>query len=212
MRVVICTLWLFLSAFFAEGQDCTLRKDRDSIRVYTCHNEGSKFKLIKAEFTVEASMSQLVAIFLDAEFYTQWQYNTIKAKLVKKINDHEIIYYSEIAAPWPVSNRDMVSQLKVEQDARTKEVVITAKGIPDYLPAKKGIVRVPMSQSKWTINKAGPNKLKVAYVIQIDPGGAVPAWMVNLVCADAPYQSFKNLRQKVKTSRFSDAIIARIEN
>lgn len=191
-------LIIFLSCLSVLGQkDCILKKDDDSIKVYLCAAEQIKFKSIKATFTVQATLSQLAAFVLDVSFYNSWQYKTIHARKVKMISEQELIYYTEIIAPWPVSNRDMVVNLRLVQDPETKVVTIFANSVPELLPANKDIVRVPMSRASWTVVPVSTNLLKVEYVMQIDPGGLVPAWMVNMVAAQAPYDSFKNLKDKI---------------
>ena len=203
-RLFLNTIALVLfSCFTVWGQrDCVLKKDKDSIKVYTCASEHLKFKSIKATFTVNARLSQLVAFVLDVNNYCDWQYNTIHASLLKKINEQEVIYYTEIAGPWPVSNRDMIVDLKFSQDAKTKVVTIVMKSVPQWAPEKKHIVRVPMSLATWTVVPLSSSLLKVEYFIQIDPGGSVPAWMINMVAAQAPYESFKNLKDKIHQKRF----------
>lgn len=41
------------------------------------------------------------------------------------------------------------------------------------------------------------SRLQVEYYIEINLGGAVPPWLVNLVAPQAPYQTFKDLREKI---------------
>jgi hypothetical protein len=201
-RRCLSTLALF-SSFTVWGQtDCVLKKDRDSIKVYTCASEHLKFKSIKATFTVNARLSQLAAFVMDVNHYCDWQYNTIRASLLKKIDEQEVIYYTEIAAPWPAGNRDMIVDLRLSQDPKTKVLTIIAKSIPQWAPEKDRIVRVPMSHAKWTVVPLSSSLLKVEYFIQIDPGGSVPAWMINLVAAQAPYDSFKTLKNKIRQKKF----------
>jgi hypothetical protein len=173
--------------------------------VYTCASGHLKFKSIKASFTVNARLSQLVAFILDVNSYCDWQYHTIRARLLKKINEQELMYYTEIAAPWPVSNRDMVVDLKLSQDAKTKVLTIVMVSVPEGAPEKDQLVRVPMSIAKWTVVPLSPSRLKVEYFIEIDPGGSVPAWMVNMVSAQAPYDSFKTLKYKIRGKKFVNA-------
>ena len=108
-------------------------------------------------------------------------------------------------APWPVSNRDVIVHLKVEQDPLTKKMTFTANGMPDYIPEKEGITRVPMSKSKWIVVPVSPNKLKVEYSMNIDPSGSVPAWMMNMVSADGPFESFYTLKNKIKERNYTNA-------
>jgi hypothetical protein len=202
-RIFLILLFLTIGNSLSWGQkNCVLRKDRDSVKVYTCDPDQLKFKWITASFTVNATSSQLVAMLMDIDHYGSWQYKTLHPHILKKINDQEIIYYVEIVAPWPVSNRDMVNHFKVTQDANTKVVTITVNGVPEFIPKKDKIVRVPSSSSQWTIVPLGPSKVSVNYSIQIDPGGSVPVWMVNLVAAQAPYESFTNLRDQIRARNY----------
>jgi len=188
-------IFVFASLKCLYGQnDCRLKKDQDSIKVYTCHNDTSRFKSIVAEFNLHASLEQLSQFILDVPNYTQWQYNTIAAKMIKKISASEQIYHTVIEAPWPVTNRDMVVHLKSETDQSTHGIIITTESQAGILPRRVGVVRVPSSYGKWIVTKRSKNRLQIKYTMQIDPGGSVPVWLVNWVCAEAPYRSFKNLK------------------
>lgn len=193
-----------LSATYALCQEkCELKKDENSIKVFSCTNPNSKFNLIKASFEIEATAPQLAAMVLDIEGYTKWQYKTIKAAILKTISPQELIYYVEILSPWPASNRDIVVHLKIEQDSLTKKMIFHCKGIPDYIPENKGIIRVPMSRSTWRIEPTAFNRLKVEYSMQMDPSGLVPGWLVNKLSAEGPYESFFALKNSILTKNYS---------
>lgn len=175
-----------------------LKKEIEGIKVYTRHSEVSKFNEVKAEFSIKSSASIFTSIILDVDKFADWVYGTKSAMLVKKISDEELIYYSEFKAPWPVSNRDFYSNLKVHQDTIKKMITIESKSIPDYDATKKGIVRIPFSTTNWTIKIIDNETLKVVYRLSIDPGGKIPAWVVNLFSANGPAESFIKLRKRCK--------------
>jgi hypothetical protein len=205
-RAVSSIVFLFLPTSLLFGQsNCELRKDQDSIKVYTCSKDESKFKSIKASFEVNATAPELAAMVMDIAGYNEWQYKTINPKILKWINKQELIYYVEIVAPWPVSNRDLIVHLKIEQDPLTKRMVFTANGLPDYIPVKEGITRVPMSKSTWIVVPVSANKMRVEYSMNIDPSGSVPAWMVNMVSAEGPFESFYTLKNKIKERNYTKA-------
>jgi len=197
-------LFFSTSLLFAQ-LECELKKEQDSIKVYTCSSDQSKFKSIKASFEVNATAPQLAAMIMDIAGYNDWQYKTINAKILKRITRQELIYYVEIVSPWPVSNRDLVVHLKIEQDSVTKKMVFSANGIPNYIPAKEGITRVPMSKSTWVVVPVSSNKMKVEYSMNVDPSGSVPAWMMNMVSADGPFESFYTLKNKIKGRNYTKA-------
>jgi len=188
-------LLISLSAF---SQDCDLKVDKKGIKVYTCELNDSKFKAIKSSFQLNCTLSELTAALLDVENSGKWQYKTLKAETLKKVSDHEVIYYTEVAAPALTSNRDFIIQLTISQNPKTKELIIDLISLPNYIPEKENIVRVPYSKAKWNVKPLNATLLQVEYYIEIDLGGSLPASLVNLVSPKAPYESFKDLQSVIR--------------
>jgi len=179
--------------------DCKLRKDEDGIKVYTCSTDTSKFKSIKVECTLNCTLDQLESLLLDFDNYIHWQFNTTESKTLKKISDTEFIYYSKIYAGWLVSDRDMVVRLRTTRSSN--QLLVSANSEKGILAEAKGLVRVPASSSQWIVTETTKDKLNVKYAIQIDPGGNVPAWIVNWVCANAPLQSFQAIKKRLEEKK-----------
>lgn len=175
-------------------EDCDLKKSQDSIFVYTCKSPDIKLKSIKASFTILATTSELETCMLDIPNYTKWQYNTIDAAVLKRINPRELIYRSEIEAPWPVSNRDLVMHLKIYSEPASQVMTMSLKALPDFIPEKEDVVRMPRAEGQWIFTPVGLNKWLVQYHFIVDPGGTVPVWLINLALADGPYVTFRNLK------------------
>jgi hypothetical protein len=187
---------LLLSLTVAAQTDCALKLNKDSIQVYSCPTQNSKYKTIKVNFTLNANYKQVESMLMDIDHLGEWQYRTTSAKLLKKISEHEIIYHTEVNAP-VIDNRDFVIQLKIDEDKTTHELSITATSLPDYLPKVKNVVRVPMSKAIWKIREEKKGKLSVEYIIEIDFGGTIPAWVVNSLSHKAPYETFKGMRELI---------------
>jgi hypothetical protein len=191
-------LFLGIRHQFSYGQnDCILRKDQDDIKIFICKAEHTKLKSIRAAFKANIASDDLVKLVKDVAGYNNWQFNTINAHILKVISDNELIYYAEVVAPWPISNRDLVVSLKVYKDSVKNAIIVSANSVPDYIPHKKGIVRVPFSNSQWMIMPLTESSTAVDYTMLINPGGSVPAWMVNMVAEEAPYKSFKDFIKKI---------------
>ena len=187
------------------AQDWKRGDTKDGITSYTREVPGSKIKALKLEADFEASASQLVAVILDINACTDWLYSTKSCAVVKAVSPSEIYYYSEISFPWPTANRDFVSHLKVVQDPATKQVTIQAENVSLYVPEKKGIVRIKESTGKWIIRTVAKNKIHIVYELQVDPGGSLPSWLVNMLSEKGPYESFKSLRKQVKKPAYANA-------
>ena len=178
--------------------NCVLKKDKDNIKVYSCETAGTNLRTVSATFELSATIEEYMAVVLDVDNYKAWHYRAINPRLLKKISATELIYYTQVFAPWPVSNRDLILRLKLEPDISNGALTVTLKSISDYLPTVNNVVRVPSSYSKMTLTPSENSKLKVEYFIEVDPGGHIPAWVVNLVSTQAPYETFKNLINRLE--------------
>lgn len=198
MRIgVIITLFLFsvLQAFSQD--DCDLKKNNEGIKVYLCENERHAFKTIIVEFEVPATLAQYAAKVLDVENYYHWQDRVRKQKIIKSISATEFYYYSQVDVPWPVADRDYIFHLKMEQDTLTKVITMSLKETPEFMPEKEGIIRVPYAESLLTLTPVDSERINVRYVLDIDPGGEVPAWLINMFAANTPYNTYHNFRQQI---------------
>lgn len=200
IRSFTATAVSFLLSFPSFGQadsDCELRKDEEGIKIYSCKSGQSKYKVIKADFTVNTTLSEFAQVMLDIDQYTTWQYNTVKSRVIKKINEHEVVYYTEISAPWPLNNRDVTVHLTITTD-HTKKLVVSSRSVEGYIPKKENTVRVPMSNATWVVTAESDTRLRVNYTLQVEPGGSVSPWMINMVSDEGPFESFRDLRKRFK--------------
>jgi hypothetical protein len=188
---------LFLASGVHGQSDCELRKSKDSVLVYTCKAGESKFKAVKATFIINATYSEIAAMLLDIENFNHWQYKTSHARILKQVSESEVIYYTEVEAPWPMSNRDIIVHMNVTQDPVTKWMTVSGNSLPDYIEPKENLVRVRSSRSTWILKALDKSRIAAEYTIQIDPGGLVPAWLINIFAAEGPYETFRSFRNTI---------------
>jgi len=200
--------FLFLLVFLfpvdhMEQRNWELKVNKDGIKIYMRPSADSPVKELKVECTLQASLTQVVAVLLDVNATGEWVYETKSATLLKKVSPSELYYYSEVNVPWPASNRDFVAHIKVKQDPHTKIVTIDAPNTPDMVPRKEDVVRITQATGKWILVPAGEKLVKVEYYLQVDPGGSLPAWLVNMFATKGPHESFKKLKKQVKSPVYS---------
>ena len=191
-------LALSLISFNVKSQEnCNLKKDNDGIKVYLCDSELSNFRTIVVELDMPATLSQYAAHVLAVENYKYWHYKSIEPSLLDKISDTEIYYYSEVEAPWPVDNRDFIFHLQMSQDSITKILKVELTEMPDYIPHKEGIVRVPEGHAVLKVTPIDKANVHVSYIIDLNPGGDIPAWVANMFAAKAPWQTYNEFRKRI---------------
>jgi hypothetical protein len=179
------------------AQDCTLKKVKDGISVYTCKAKDSKLKSIRAELTLPGkTLHELMTLLDDINDYKNWQYNMIESSVLKRINDHEVIYRTVVEAPWPASDRELIVRKRVELDPVAQVLTIVVEDTDYDYPEDSDLVRVPYQVATWKVTAVNGD-LKVVYTLSVDPGGSMPAWIINLGIAEGPFHSFGKLKEKM---------------
>lgn len=188
-------LLLVLSPALRAQEKWELKKDENGIKVFTRRLSDEKLKEIKVVTEMPGTPAQLVAVILDVPNHKNWVYGIQETRLLKKVNDNTIIYYNVADLPWPVSDRDMVLQLTVSKDPNTQYTSIRSKSLQDYLPHQKGKIRVPYSTASWKIVPLTEKSILAEYTFSVNPGGSLPAWVVNSVVTSGPLHTFTELRK-----------------
>lgn len=209
--LIILLLVLNIGNTYAQT-DWKLKKDNDGIRVYVGEVQGSKFKAVKVECMLNASASQLVKVLFDVSNCPDWVDHTKSCSLLKQVSPSELYYYSEVDIPWPAKNRDFVAHLTAHQNPETKVVTVDGPAVSGYVSEKKGIVRIQSSKGLWIITPLSKSRVNVIYTLQVDPGGNIPAWLVNMLAADSPMKSFEGLKEELKKPAYQHARLAFIQD
>ncbi|MGF1683856.1 START domain-containing protein [Photobacterium minamisatsumaniensis] len=187
-------------------------RDRNDIQVYNRSIEGSDFKEFMAQTTVNADLSTIIAVFEDTKAGIDWVENVDEMHTEKVISESETITVTLSKAPWPVADRDAVVLNKTTQNPDSLAVTLKQKGIPDYLPLKEGVVRVKSLTSRWVFTPVSDTVTHVHYQVLTDPGGKLPAWLINLVSVSQPYNSLLGLKEMVKQEKYQNRHFPHIVN
>jgi hypothetical protein len=202
-----------IAVCFAKAQhNWILKTDQDGIKVFTSTQTNSKIKAVKVECTLKATLSQLAVVIFDISASNQWVYRTKNCMVLKQINPGEIYYYAEVETPWPVTNRDFIAHLKLSQNPVTKVMVVEANNAPCFVPQKHNVVRIMESVGKWVVSLNNDHTIKVEYTLFTDPGGNLPAWLINMFIAKGPLESFQKLRELIKNPVYANAQLPGINN
>ncbi len=196
---IILTIVL-LSGFYAVAAqtEWELAKDKNGIKVYTAKEANSKFKSVKVEARLAGTLQKLTDVLLDVNNIKKWVFSTKESYALKKISTYEILYYNETSLPWPVSNRDVPIQMKLTADFENNTLKVVSTGVPQAIPIKKGIVRVPELGNSWDVKYDGKNTLFITYLLSMDPGGSIPPAITNMFMTKGPFETFTNLAERLK--------------
>lgn len=217
--LAIHTYSLFIGLIFSgiqlhaqSPEGWKLHSEKDGVKIYTQPVSNSAFKAVRAVGTIETTLSRLSFVLMDVKTTKEWVYSTEICTLLKQMTPGDLIYYSEVDLPWPANNRDFIIRITLTQDPLTKVVTIVAENKPQYVLKKKGVVRIQRSSGLWHLTPMANGLVEVEYTLQVDPGGLIPAWLVNMVASTGPYQSFIGLRKQVMKEKYKGAQLPGIVN
>jgi hypothetical protein len=191
--------------------DWKLERKQEGVTVYIRKVEDSPVLQVRAVKRIKTSLSALVALIKDSQGRQRWIYKNKSAKQLEQRSDFEWINYKEMNAPWPVSNRDMIVHSKLSQDPETYTVRIDSVGVPDFLPKKKRIVRVPKLVTSWEFIPQKDGMVEVRFKLAIELGGRLPAWLVNTSIDRGPYETILGMDKFVQKRRYRKAKIPYIK-
>lgn len=205
-------LVLLLEATFSIAQtneDWIPKGVKDGVKVF--YRKKTDIYELKLVTSVQTTLSGIIQLFHEVENYPLWGYKVKDSRLLKRISETEIIYYTKIDFPWPLDDRDVILHSKLEQDPFTKRVTSISTALPDYLPAYNGVVRMRDANTKWVLVPGTGGWLYIEYYLHSDPGGSIPDWAVNLGLDMGPRETIKNLRTLLQQQKYQSAKLAHIK-
>jgi hypothetical protein len=199
MNKFLLLILLFINPF--PESEWNLKKEKDGIKIYTRSLEGSTFDEFKGITTIEkSSLSEVLEIILDVKKYESLFPDCMNPKVLKQDGKYFDIHHIQVKAPWPVKNRDAVYEQKAVLDKNGKHAVVNLKPLPDYIAEDKDFVRIRDGSGFWELDEDDSNNVKVIYQFHGEPGGEIPAWVANSFVVSQPFETLKNLKNRLKTN------------
>jgi hypothetical protein len=177
----------------SRAEDWSLEKQEDGITVYTRSVAGSDIKEFKGNGIVEADLESVLAVLRDSDRYQDWFPECPESKLLSREGNvsHQ---YSVTAAPWPVDDRDNIFRTVLSRDETTGAVGISIGAAPRFYPEQPGRVRVQNAEGSWRLEPEGDQRTRVVFTMHLEPGGGIPAWLINRRIVSTPFGAISNLR------------------
>jgi START domain len=198
LKIVFLFLFPALAIKGYSQYNWKLSKDKDGIKVYESEKKNSDYKSIKVECVLQGTYAKLIAALTDVAHQKEWVYKSKTSYILKKNTVYDFYYYTETSIPWPMSNRDAAVHMVITRDSLNRFLKVTATGVPNYIPEKSDKVRVPKLSITWYVTMPSSTSISIVYIFEIDPGGSIPAWLINMFADKGPYESFKKLSAILK--------------
>lgn len=169
-----------------------------NIKVYTRDVSHSSIKEVRIKAKFDIDMNAFIEVLNDVSSYNKWVYKCNNPKQIFLKNTNDICYYIQSDLPFPLSDRDLVVRSKQWRDEMNNSYHTHSVTMPNIVDEKDGIVRIQYYESFWNIHQGKDGFLYIDYRVITDPGGFLPAWLVNMAITQGPMKTMKNLESFAK--------------
>ena len=201
----------FLHAQPENEHEWKLKRDKGGIQVYMREQSGTDSKEMKFTTEIEASLNAVAAILTDVAGFDDWVYASMESYTIEEISDTEVIYYTSLDFPWPMSNRDLVLHSIFWQDEKTLAIHSATTSVHDLMDEKEDFIRITKADLYWTFTPLGNGMVRVDYQLNSDPGGHIPAWMINLAADQGPLQTMIKFKEEIAKEKYRNAKLAFVQ-
>lgn len=192
-------MWLFLvlnlfslTAFSAQWE---LDVDSDGIRVWTRVKEGSRYKEAKGEVIVPGSPQNAFSVIVSAETCREWVYRCTNSYVISRPRPQDGVVYTRTNSFWPISDRDAVFLAETSYDTQNNIFRASMVQKNDVLPDVEGVVRITAMNGSWEVLPFSFTESRVIFWSHVEPGGLLPAALVNLAISNLHKNSLASLRK-----------------
>ena len=176
--------------------------DEEGIEVSMYLPEDRDLPIFRAKGVFAENFYDILAVLDDVPRHTEWMVRMSESREVEKSHDFDRVLYNRFDVPWPVSDRDSVMQVTADLDQKAQVVdVVFTRVVHKSTPELEGVLRIPKMESLAQLRFLEEKKTQVTYVLDIDPGGRIPNWLVKWIIKRIPLKLLRNLKDQIRDTR-----------
>ncbi|MEP0263442.1 START domain-containing protein [Dokdonia sp.] len=188
------TLFVLLPLSTSAPGKWKLKKSKDNIEIYTRAYPDSPFKEFKATSIIDTTFDALLQELYDAPTYTPSCDFNVSYRILNDSDDSRFFYYKQ-EMPWPIKDRDVVTELKLVEQTEDR-ILLSIETVSDILDLEDNCLRIDKLSGFWLLERED-NGIRATQQIHMDPGGSVPAIIVNPLLVRGPFKTFTELHRKL---------------
>ena len=151
---------------------------------------------------LEAGIDVVGSVLQDISAYPQWVARCRESVVLKEINRNTTVFYTVIDTPRPFKDRDIIlsNTTVYHPDEGLVEINFNVFNQEEYC-------RVSQFSSQYLIEPLGPDRTRVTFVFNGDPGGNIPVTIANWVESRTyPHAIIMGLREMVRKRKCVSSI------
>lgn len=213
MKLILTTCLLICSfgqvtRTHAAEEEWDLRRDRESIQVFSRAVEGSAYAQVKTTTVLEnVSLASLVALIEDVEACPTWADKCAESYVFERVNETEAYVYTHNDMPFPIKDRDVLAHVQWVQDPGSLKVTMNSVAMSGMLAEVRGRLRLTQANASWTFLPLESGSVEISNTAHINPGSNLPGWVTNMLLVDTPFETMKAFVAEVAKPKYQNAAV-----
>jgi hypothetical protein len=193
--ITLVSIIAFMQLIPLSGQ-WILVKNIGNYKVYL-HEDWKENQSYSAEAVFQVPIDTLYQFLLDISNYTEWINYCTVAKLLDAKKDQHYIYYAFYDLPWPLANREAVTEIRI---SKTEDGIIKVSSLPAAVSFENHSRSILVNKYHESFILTPISEVAVKFQMQgsYHPGGFIPIWVIKKLLTEGPYDILVNIRRNIE--------------
>lgn len=202
---MLCGLLSF-SVMSAEWQ---LEEQQDNVSVFSRETD-SGYAEVRAVTQVKSHFIALLVLLDDTDACPTWIAHCQRVETLDWFGATERTVHTFFKAPWPVTNRDMVTHSIATIDEQSRTLTIDVEDRGDRHSTLSYYVRMKGVRGQWRVTPLEGETIEIVYQGYGEAAGSLPRWLANNLLVSSTLETFVNLRKVIQYEKYQRAAAAQI--
>jgi hypothetical protein len=204
MRSPIISLLLsavLCGSALAENAWRIIEHTSEGYEIATREEPNRNLPSLRARGVLMGDVVHLLAILLDARRSTEWAEGANVVKILKRTGPLTALIYTRTELVWPVTDRDVLMYGQLEVIKPGEEYNLVMRVAEKGMPPQHDVIRMTDAYAHFYLKKRPGGKVWIEYVVNADPAGSLPTWLVKWASRKVPRETLNNLQKQIEKTK-----------
>jgi hypothetical protein len=185
----------------AESSWKVIDQTSEGYEIATREEPNRNLPSLRARGVLKGDIVHLLAILLDAKRSTEWAEGANVVKILKRTGPLTALIYTRSELVWPVTDRDVLMYGELEVIKPGEEYTLVMRVSEKGMPPQDGVIRITDAYAHFHLKKRPDGKVWIEYVVNADPAGSLPTWLVKWASRKVPRETLNNLQKQFEKTK-----------
>lgn len=195
----LLTLMIFTTSVCAN--EWKQVKNSNNVQIFSKKHDDGHAE-VKAVTRIAAHPHALLHLLDDTVHAPNWISNCKRVETIDWFGAKERTVHAYFNAPWPFTDRDMITFSTTHIDKQNKTVTIDIIDKGQQYSLLHQYVRMENVKGKWTVTSIDEQTIEITYQGTGSAAGSIPNWIANKVLLNSTHETFVNMRQLIIQAKY----------